>query len=253
MRGQNGGSIIGLDLAWSERNPSGLAALRLNASAATLELVATESLISDTEIVDWLEARRQPLTVLGIDAPIIACNPPKTARACDKDLSRDFARFEAGAFPANREKCRRPVGLRRKLEAKGFDPDPWSAPGKVGCWQLEVYPHPAQVVLFQLSKTIKYKKGPVAARRKGLCRLAEEIKGKLGQLTPGLLAGPNLAEVCPVGDWLRGRELKCREDRLDAIICAYVAAYHWWWGAERSRVYGDVRSGYIVCPRRVGA
>jgi hypothetical protein len=41
---------------------------------------------------------------------------------------------------------------------------------------------------------------------------------------------------------------EANEDRPDAIVSAYVAAYWWKFGAERSTTIGDLRDGYIVTP-----
>ena len=48
-----------------------------------------------------------------------------------------------------------------------------------------------------------------------------------------------------------GAELKAAEDKLDSLICAYVAAYWWYWGEQRNLVLGDVSTGYIITPCRV--
>jgi predicted RNase H-like nuclease len=47
-----------------------------------------------------------------------------------------------------------------------------------------------------------------------------------------------------------GAVLKEVEDKLDSLICAYVAAYWWYWGKERNLVLGDRTTGYIVIPQR---
>ncbi|MER3589745.1 MAG: DUF429 domain-containing protein, partial [Mastigocladus sp. ERB_26_1] len=49
-----------------------------------------------------------------------------------------------------------------------------------------------------------------------------------------------------------GAELKAAEDKLDSLICAYVAAYWWYWGEQRNLVLGDCTTGYIVVPQRIG-
>jgi hypothetical protein len=41
---------------------------------------------------------------------------------------------------------------------------------------------------------------------------------------------------------------KSNEDRLDALIAAYVAAYFWWFGTNRSLFLGSLTDGYIVTP-----
>ncbi|MEO0541768.1 MAG: hypothetical protein AAFZ80_13035, partial [Cyanobacteria bacterium P01_A01_bin.105] len=45
-----------------------------------------------------------------------------------------------------------------------------------------------------------------------------------------------------------GRAMKALEDRLDSLICAYVAAHYWWWGQARNQVLGSLADGYIVVP-----
>ena len=51
---------------------------------------------------------------------------------------------------------------------------------------------------------------------------------------------------------LRGRAMKGFEDKVDALLCAYMAAYYWQWRERRCRVYGNVKTGYIICPRLSG-
>jgi hypothetical protein len=43
-------------------------------------------------------------------------------------------------------------------------------------------------------------------------------------------------------------QTKPNEDRIDAIISAYTAAYWWRFGTERSTMIGDLTTGYIVTP-----
>ncbi len=239
---------IGIDLAWSDRNASGLAVLYLYPSSECMELLEAGILQSDEEILAWVEQHRQPTTVVGIDAPIIALNPGGTGRPCDHEVTRVFGRYHAGTYPANREKCGRPIRLRRELQRLGFNPDPELLPRKPGCWQLEVFPHPAQIVLFGLPRILKYKKGKVAQRRAGLRELAAHIHHDLARLRPRLLSSHPLRRLCAVDFSLRGRALKHQEDQLDALLCAYIAGYFWFWGRQRCCIFGNVQSGYIVCP-----
>jgi predicted RNase H-like nuclease len=60
-----------------------------------------------------------------------------------------------------------------------------------------------------------------------------------------------LDERIPVEVTARG--YKRWDDTLDAITCAYVAAYVWRWGirAPHVRVFGELETGYIVVPDRV--
>ncbi|MGO8790361.1 MAG: hypothetical protein ACLQVL_23675 [Terriglobia bacterium] len=51
-------------------------------------------------------------------------------------------------------------------------------------------------------------------------------------------------------DSLKGCSLKHYEDKLDAVFCAYLAAYFWAWGYERNEMIGNLETGYIINPRR---
>lgn len=241
-------ACIGLDLAWSYRNASGLAVLHLFPAAKRADLVATAVLETDQEILRWVERYRLSTTVIAIDAPIIAPNPAGTGRPCDRQVTSAFGRYHAGTYPAFREKCQRPIGLRRRLQRRGFDPEPHAVPRRPGLHQLEVYPHPAQIALFNLARIVKYKKGRPEERRRGLQQLARYIRHHLHAHTPRLRANRLLATTCAIDSSLRGRTLKNREDILDALVCAYTAAHFWFWGETYWRVFGDLRRGYIVCP-----
>ena len=80
-------------------------------------------------------------------------------RPCEAALNRDFARFDAGAHPANTGKpefAAIPRGA-RVATTLGLDMDPWSRSPRRA---IEVYPHPATVALFRLGRTLKYKNKP---------------------------------------------------------------------------------------------
>jgi predicted RNase H-like nuclease len=40
------------------------------------------------------------------------------------------------------------------------------------------------------------------------------------------------------------------EDKIDAVLCAYVGACWWLWATQRNRLYGNKEDGYIVVPNR---
>lgn len=243
--------FIGIDLAWSDNNLTGFAVLHRDKSRGGLRLVDSALVHTDEDICDAVNAASgEHDCVLAIDGPIIAPNAAGTSRACDKAVSRDFGRFHAGTYPANRELSVRPIRLRKVLEKHGFSPDP-HLPTHGPCRrQLEISPHPAQVVLFQRERIIKYKKGPVAQKRTGLTELVENIRCFLRRENPALLDSTELSSLLDTNiAELRGRAMKGFEDRVDALLCAYMAAYYWQWRDERCRVYGDVEAGYIICPK----
>ncbi len=113
---------------------------------------------------------------------------------------------------------------------------------------LEVYPHPATVVLFDRETIFRYKKGPMSVRRSGLQTYREAIAG-LTEEAPSIV--PTLAFRKLIGEPLEplnGTELKAYEDRLDALFCAYLAAYAWCWRDERIELIGNQETGCIMVP-----
>jgi predicted RNase H-like nuclease len=180
--------------------------------------------------------------LVAIDAPIIAPNAPGTSRPADREVTRIYGRFDAGVYPANRERCARPIELARELQDLGFSLDPLDVARRVPRVALEVYPHAAAVGLFGLERIVKYKKGRVAQRRAGLVRWKELLERELPRLP--LPVQPPVVED---PQSLRGRSLKDLEDRLDAMLCAAMAA-HYWNMPQACTIAGDVENGYILVP-----
>ena len=86
--------FVGIDLAWGERNPTGLAVLDEGG-----RLVHVETVRTDEEIVAALAPYDGPVLV-AFDAPLVVTNPTGN-RPAEAALNRDFARFDAGAHPSN--------------------------------------------------------------------------------------------------------------------------------------------------------
>lgn len=211
--------------------------------------MAMDHLTSDEEILCWIDQHGNKTIWVGIDAPIIAPNRSGTSRLVDKKITTLFGRYHAGVYPGNRERCARPIRFSKKLAAKGFSPDPFLS-SRSGRRQLEIFPHLAQIAFFGRKRIIKYKKGIIEEKRKGLRRLQNTIARLLPKQSPPLRPSPTLRELLGQDPGkLRGMRLKGLEDRLDALLCAYMTLYFWRWGTERCAVFGDLRSGYIVGPK----
>src|SRR3954447_5187155 len=142
--------FVGVDLAWGERRPSGLAVLDVDA-----HLVHLSAQTTDETIVAALAPYVGGPCPVAIDAPLVVANRTGN-RPCEAALNRDFARFDAGAHPSNTSKPEltgipRGARLATRLD---LDIDPASRAERRA---LEVYPHPATVALFRLGRTLKYK------------------------------------------------------------------------------------------------
>lgn len=238
--------FVGLDLAWGEKNQSGVAVVDTDGRLLHIGIAQ-----DDASILGAIGTYVRDECVVAIDAPLIVKNATG-CRPCEAALNRDFQRFDAGARPAftgKPEFAGVPRGA-RLADALGLDIDPDSTARRRA---IEVYPHPATVALFGLDRTLKYKRGEVAARRGELLRLMTLIEG-LDEATPRLRVNHNVSWVelrNRVAAATRQVQLDRDEDPVDAAVCAYVALY-------RSRrpedvtVYGDLATGYIVTPALPG-
>jgi predicted RNase H-like nuclease len=248
MDGDRSPIFLGLDLAWSARHPSGLAAL--DARGRLLEVRA--DVRTDEDILAWVRGLLAPTSVLGIDMPTIVPNASGT-RPCERELAAEFRRYHAGPHPANRGLPHFAGGGRARalldaLAADGVREDLRMPPGAAGRFAFEVFPHPAHVRLFGLASIFRYKKKPNRPWPSVL-REWEDYRAALGLLEgadPALrLAGRIPARVERSG-------YKAWDDTLDALTCAYVASYLWRWGTSpaAAHVFGDLSAGYIVVPAR---
>ena len=244
--------FVGVDLAWGERQPTGLAVLD-----DAGHLVHVSAAGTDDEIVAALAPYVEGDCLVAIDAPLIVVNAEGN-RPAEAQLNRDFAKFDAGAHPSNTGKPElrdQPRGAR--LAARlGLDMNPRSGRARRA---IEVYPHPATVALFRLGRILKYKHKP----KRELDQLRAELLVLLG-LVEGLAAAepPLLVDGRPADQgshsaWqalrvaaesaARKSELRVVEDQVDAVVCAYVALF----AARRpedTTTYGDFETGYIVTP-----
>ena len=221
--------LMGIDLAWGERNGTGCVELAWRGDE--LELRRIDVLSTLDEIVAWIEPQRGDW-VVAVDAPLMVLNQTGRRQA-DADVSAKYGEFEAGAYPANLNNPN--LGPTAKagrllcalLECGGTLVERADA-AKSGRLMFEMYPHPAMVELFALERTIKYKKGRVAKKRIGQRELADAIRVHLcaAEARPRLRVDPTLDDLLEEPrEPLRGRALKGREDRLDAVVCAYIAAW----------------------------
>ncbi|MCB2176057.1 MAG: DUF429 domain-containing protein [Actinomycetales bacterium] len=240
-------TCIGIDLAWGARGRTGLAVLD-----AAGRLVASTSVITDSDVDAFLAPHLGPDVVAAIDAPLVVPNAAGS-RPCERQLGDVYRAYDAGAHPANRSRAYLDPPRGAVLaERRGWALDPQVAAGCGSPVAVEVYPHPATVALFGLGRVLPYKAKP----GRDLDSLRTAFDALLGHLER--VAGPTLrldtsqrwAQIrLAVATARRKSELRVVEDEVDAIVCAFLA---WLWvtDRERMRVFGDVETGYIVVPDR---
>jgi len=233
--------FVGLDLAWGEKKQTGVAAI--DSEGRLLHVGIAQD---DASIIDAVAPFTGDDCLVAIDAPLIV-NNPTGFRPAETAYNRDFQKFDAGAYPANTTNpLFNPPRAAALATALNLDMDPGSSSNRRA---IEVYPHPAAVVLFNLEKTLKYKKGSFDERRRELLKLMTLIEG-LDNATPRLRANRSVAWVelrRRVEAATRASQLDRDEDAVDAVMAAYVALYSYH-RPEDITVYGDFETGYIVTP-----
>ncbi|MBD2562060.1 MULTISPECIES: DUF429 domain-containing protein [Nostoc] len=242
--------FIGIDFGWKSQ-PSGLCCLEwIDGQLQLLDLDRKEAI---ADILTWIDQSVQPdePAIIAVDAPTLIPNA-SGSRLPDKLSHKYFGKYHAGCYPANQNLpfAERTLNFGLELESRGFAHAPTIEPQKLSRYQIEVFPHPAIVNLFNLERILKYKKGRISERRLELIKLQNYLLDILPYFSPPLrslrLCGSFIPEIPTTG-----AALKATEDKLDSLICAYVAAYWWYWGEQRNLVLGDRTTGYIIIPQRI--
>jgi len=252
-------NCVGVDLAWGRRARTGLCAVALDG-----RVTASTAVLTDSEILAWMQVEAPALRVVGFDAPLIVDNLTGRRR-CETLLSRAFGAQKAGAHSSNRSMpsfadggralfLARSLGLRTvpvPSRVAGIGPD-GPRPGLA----VEVYPHSALVATFGLAERPVYKAGrgrSVETRRLGLGQVVRLLESLADGTQPfDVTANPRWpALVGAVARATRHFELEAVEDEIDAHVCAYVALLLWRDqadGGQRVRVLGDWSEGAVVTP-----
>lgn len=230
---------------------SGLCCLEIEREK--LAIAAFDLLLDPREIVAWVDQvlPAECPGLVAVDAPTIIPNLTGT-RLPDRLTHKYFGKYHAGCYPANlnRPFAPRTTALGFDLEARGFAHAPTIVAQQFGRYQIEVFPHPAMVNLFDLEQIIKYKKGKLGDRRQELLRVVHLIETVLTRLEPCLTFNSHWQNLIAEIDTVNGRVLKTIEDQIDSLICAYIGAYWWYWGSAKNQTLGDRTSGYIIVPHR---
>ena len=240
--------VIGVDLAWAERNRTGLCAVEDG------RVVDSAVAGDDDEVIGWIEKHGAEASVVAFDAPLIVENPDG-CRGCERVIASAWGAAHASCHVANRRRPWFADGGRARRIACRLDLalDPAVSP-RAQRVAIEVYPHTALVSLFGLPSILKYKAKrlrTVDDRRREFRRFADCLL-ILRDGTPRLdvTTSPGWVRlVAMVADARTGAELDIVEDELDAYVCAYVGLYYA--GRRGSRacaVIGDGRTGYVVTP-----
>jgi predicted RNase H-like nuclease len=252
-RENRGVRFLGVDLAWREgdqrrpANETGVAAI--DDRGRVLEAGWTRGVADTIRWVDRVAGAGPAL--LFADAPLVVTNPGGP-RPCDRQVGQRYGRWQVSANSVNTASPRLAgVALRRELEAMGWTysdgGDHSPAARRTVC---ECYPYTTLVGAAELGydeARPRYKRKPagmpVARWRPLRADACDELVRRLASLSsadPPLLLDSHPAtrllrqEPAPRDD----AAYKHREDLIDALICAWTAAFWSRHGTARCQVLG---------------
>ena len=247
-------TFIGLDLAWTTKNESGICWLegdsKENLRCTRLEVGPRETIGLAEEI-----ASVEGPVVVTIDAPV-RYTPERWA---EREINRQFGRYKASAHSAHAAYNRgytAGIDLGDALTARGFTTDPsdllnGTRPDRSA---IEVYPHTIHVRLFDLEERLPYKprgsKRPVEFRQGAFHQYQRCLTSLLEREAPGVLDSADVRRLLAsetVSQCGRHVELSWIDDALDGLTCA-ISAWMMWSRPDRWEALGDL-NGYIVVPR----
>jgi predicted RNase H-like nuclease len=243
---------LGVDLAWGEgsesrpANRSGVVALEPSGA-----IVDAGWIIGLDATHGWIGRLSEGDTLLFVDAPLVITNA-HGARAADRQTGQQYGRWWVSANSVNLASPRKAgVHLRELLEHAGWKySDGRGGPPVHGRVVSECYPYTTLVGVPELGydeKRPAYKrasKGMPAARawpiRTAACDELIRRIARLARFDPpvDITSHPETHRLLLEPSPARWPDYKPREDLLDAVICAWTAAYWHRYGLERCQLLG---------------
>ncbi|MGE3128000.1 MAG: DUF429 domain-containing protein [Fimbriimonadaceae bacterium] len=257
--------MLGIDAAWTLKGPSGVAV----AQEATdgWRLVAVESsyerfnsLVGESTAPDRPSATHKPepaklLTtaagLCGQSVDLVAVDMPLShaaitcRRVSDNMVSQAYGALKCSTHSPSADRPGQiSDDLRRSFEELGY-PIVTKLPARHGL--IEVYPHPALIELTNAPERLPYKAGKSrvywkhlapAERRAEVLRVWECIISRLETHVSGVQRA-----LQDYDQDTSGKGLKSTEDRIDAVVCAWVAICAL---DDRAKPYGDDESAIWI-------
>ena len=235
-------AVLGIDAAWTSKQPSGVALVVAGGQGWRLEAVAPSyahfmgavtrdaSPVGSTPQPEALLAAAAELSgravdLIAVDMPL-ARSPICKRRASDLKISRDYgARHCATHSPSAERPGKISDKFTRDFAAAGY---PLQTERPVERGVIEVYPHPALIELTGAAKRLEYKVARAARYWPSLApaERGERLREKWALIVDALEAEiSGVAARLPMPDRsATGVQMKACEDMLDAIVCAWVGA-----------------------------
>ena len=242
---------VGIDLAWTNKRPSGLCILNDSGQIIFWET----ALLKDHEIVDIIQKVNDGPLQIAIDAPLIVPNE-NGSRPCDRLFRKHRVHGHAlGIFVSNRAFLNKTYGMIRGelLTQALLDYFPQCSltanPTNSASWIIETFPTALVYGLFPELTPIEHKiksKKPYAHYQNDMRRLLSSIESMLKELK-----NPTTI-IEQIEDWrtkINKKNHKYIEDAVDGFLCAY-GLYLMDKGGAQVVSFGDEENGFIVHAER---
>lgn len=243
-------SVLGVDAAWSDSEPSGVALIRTRSDGCweCVELAPSYDSfigIADGNDFQWIGGKIQgsrpdPKCLLGaaerlldhervsivsVDMPL-SSEPITGRRKADNAISRKFGGKGCGTHsPSSARPGKISDQLRKSLASLGYR---HAVSEPTTDTVIEAYPHPALLHLLDRDYRVPYKVGktrkywPECTLRQRADLLIKEFRSIYNGLTDIVQCIPDFLPQSPYEGTLTS--LKRYEDTLDALVCAWVGS-----------------------------
>ena len=265
--------VLGIDAAWTDKEPSGVAVVSKSNDAWVCHAVAPSYeaflQVARGESIDWSAPFRGSapdaerllaaaaslagavVDVVAVDIPISTI-PFTTRRIADRATSREFGGRQCGTHSPNAERPGKTgVALSTAFLSHGYQIATASAAASGPLQLVEVYPHPALLsllnrptrVAYKVSKSSRYWPGMSVKERLALL-LAEfrsidaELRKVFGSFDMMLPSADSVSRLS---------HLKRYEDALDALVCCWVGTLY---AGGQATALGD-ETAAIWCPANI--
>lgn len=238
--------FIGIDLAWTYKNESGICVMDENGEVLILE----SAVFSDEDIVKIIKNYSDEMLHIAIDAPLVV-NNETGSRQAERDLQRGRIHgHRLFAFNSNRTFMTKAYkGIRGEVLSqliKEHLPNISIGMNDKGSNIIETFPTGIVSGLFPDIYPVKYKrkKGMTFEETVGQMKLLTERIGLLEQR--GIISG--FKEKLMVDEAAINREHhKHLEDKLDAVLCT-LGHYLIYKEMAAARKFGTDKDGFILLP-----
>lgn len=260
--------VLGIDLAWGEgragrpANETGLVVV--DSSGQVLDAGWARGLDAT---VEWMARWSSADTIAMVDAPLVVRNAGGM-RPCEREVGRRYGRWKVAANASNLAlPALAGVTLVSRLAADGWRcANGRAGPPDHGRWLYEVFPYTTLVGAIELGYDTErpvYKRRPrrlTPAAFRGLrAANCDELVRRIDALRTAdppidIRSHPVTARLRDEPTPLADRDVKHREDLLDAVLCGWTGLLWLRHGLERCQVLGgdddDDPPATILAPAR---